>query len=251
MPSQAIDIVDDGVSVSLTHQTPLAAPPQEPQHHPAVASGPLHASSAAWTVRIDRLAAMSGFNAWVFVGVTANPDPPRASYADPTTYGWAGNRQVWSYGQERRGHGGWDRWRSGDLATLTLERRASGSTLRMIRQRGGSTATREFSLELPAAQGGWHVLIGLYGAGDQVTVSRNVTRAERASPALGGTEAGWRGRSVETASHPDAFSAFIDLLRSRLLGEAAEECCEATRGHAAEAREAELRRWPDVDDASC
>jgi hypothetical protein len=114
---------------------------------------------AVWKVKI---ANTGGGGTWGLAGVIGNPAPvASSSYADPTSYGWAGghNPQVYIAGQNSPGHGGWVGWNLNDEAIFKLD--TVESALKMWHKR----LDRMFTISLPPRSEGWRLHIGPHGAG--------------------------------------------------------------------------------------
>lgn len=129
---------------------------------PIIALRPLPAV-ASWKTHIGRLT-----SGWVGVGIIARADVVNnTTYNDPTTYMWAGSRQVYIAGQNNAGHMNWDGWQEGDEATLTLN--CTARTLSLTRRRNGQAAN--FLINGLPRREDWRIVLNLYGQGDWVTLS--------------------------------------------------------------------------------
>ena len=118
---------------------------------PCVAAGVFR-----WSVKVH-----SPRNNWVLVGVIGNTAPGANSYGDLTSFGWAGQSQVYQAGNNTSGNG-WISWHGGDTAELTLD--CGKRTLSLKHDR--TNKTYEMT-NLPAGRL-WHGHVNLHASGDSV-----------------------------------------------------------------------------------
>jgi len=97
---------------------------------------------------------------WIYLGVIATTRPVENSFADETSYGWAGNGETYSSGVKSAGHGGWTGFEDGD--DVTMQFNVDSGVLRMKVARLSSAVFYLTGLR----QAQWRVHVNLFGAGD-------------------------------------------------------------------------------------
>mmetsp|Transcript_2008 Transcript_2008/g.4360 ORF Transcript_2008/g.4360 Transcript_2008/m.4360 type:complete len:331 (+) Transcript_2008:103-1095(+) len=131
--------------------------------HAAVVSKEKIEDGTYWKIKILTLKK----NNWIYAGIVADETPVALSYCDSTSFGWAGNKQVYSKGTKgsnSSNHEGWNGWNSGDEAIFKLET----TNLKMYHKRLNKLFTLP-SLPIEMATS-WRMHLNLYSTGDKVEI---------------------------------------------------------------------------------
>ena len=107
-------------------------------------------------------------NTWILLGINSRSIPlHNESYQCRSTYGWASNNRIWSYGQEKRNHSSIDiEIRKGDIISLILD--CDNRTVTMVNVR--TNMKHELLVNVIYCPLPWQLHVNLYETNSRVRI---------------------------------------------------------------------------------
>jgi hypothetical protein len=107
---------------------------------------------------------MLNLTQWAFAGVVGSTGVTNNSQRSPTSYGWAGAKQVHEGGKILSAKDGWTGWGLGDQAVFRLDMEASRLLMKHAQ------TNRTYALDLPREVQQWYVHVNLHDASSEIEV---------------------------------------------------------------------------------
>eukprot|EP00751_Fragilariopsis_kerguelensis_P045658 CAMPEP_0170984710 /NCGR_PEP_ID=MMETSP0736-20130129/5027_1 /TAXON_ID=186038 /ORGANISM="Fragilariopsis kerguelensis, Strain L26-C5" /LENGTH=290 /DNA_ID=CAMNT_0011408463 /DNA_START=1 /DNA_END=873 /DNA_ORIENTATION=+ len=109
-----------------------------------------------WKVTFDTM------NGWVLLGIIGNLGASHMSYADSTSYGWAGSSQVYHGGTDRSGDDGWTSFAQGECLYFHLK--ANKLTMFSVQK------NKKFTIDVATTVGAYYIHFNTHYIGTKWTL---------------------------------------------------------------------------------